>query len=462
MKSSPGSWHCVKRVAACILALLVFAPAAAQLPRLDSYSEPPEVAIEAAKLDGTPFELDSAATQQAVAAFSEAVSGERIHDCVFGITTDVPYLYKVMGTPTQQLFLERYANVFGELGLPTALQRFEEGGPGIGVTIPTGGTNILGVLPGRDTSKWVVLGGHYDTRELTVGGGALDNVSGICTVLEIARQAKSFVDAGGQLEASLVFAWYDGEEWGLYGAVAFAADTSVAKSLLGLPADAEVDILVSQSYDMPGLNWPAKDVWPQYGETADLDEPAALNLRTAPIHADEEWACFSQGCYNELKGRLDFDALLRNFTNYQFLVREAAYDLYGCPPEYCWVYDDYYGRSDHIPLIGLGAAGNRIQGAHDEQYPHYHQPTDTLPALYQLAGSQELLTAGYDTEASIGGAVAFYVALTGSVGAYGYVFDPALLPVTLGKDDVPSKGTPLPALALAAVALAAIVARRKP
>jgi len=391
------------------LLLLLLLPLAAAQPGIDD-----------ALTDGVPFELDDAATLARVQGVADGITGAGVHDCVADITSDLTAAYRLMGTPTQGLFVEQNAGVFSDLGLPSALHHFQNGSAGIGPAANPiqGGTNILGVLPGEDPAKWVVIGGHYDTREGTIG--ALDNASGICTVREIARALKADVDANGPYAASVVFAWYDGEEWGLYGAIAFAEDPHVAKELLGLSPDDAVDILVSQSFDMPGINYPAKNIWPQYGDDpVDLEKQAVLNLRTAPIHAEEEWTCWSYGCYEDLKQRADFEQVLRNNTNYQFLVREVAYDLLQTPPGLVWVYDDHYGRSDHIPLIARGAAGMRIQGSHDEEYPCYHQPCDTLPWLYQQTGSRDLLTQAYDVEATIGGTVAMYVALQGDHGHYG-------------------------------------------
>src|ERR1041385_3587498 len=131
----------------------------------------------------------------------------------------------------------------------------------------------------------------------------------------------------GPLDASVVFLWYDGEEWGLYGSVAFSQDTPVAKECLGLKASAEGTVPVSQPYDMPGLNHPAKNMGVQYGAPATVDEYAVLNLRTAPIHDDVEWTCWSYGCYEDLKERPDFQQVRRQHANYQFLMREGAYDV---------------------------------------------------------------------------------------------------------------------------------------
>jgi hypothetical protein len=446
-----------------LLALVGLVPASAA-----QYDMPPEV-LEWAITDGVPLDLDDPATLDALNDVSASITGQSIHDCVEGITMDVPYNYRVMGTPTQQQFLEKYGSVFSDLGLLSALDEFTEGGPGV-VDPPEqlqGGVNLIGILPGQNTTKWVVIGGHYDTREFTFGGGALDNAAGICTVLELAKAYKAHADAHGPLDATVVFVWYDGEEWGLYGSTAFANDPSVAMELLELEPHQAPQILVSQSYDMPGLNYPAKNYWIEYGEQTTLDEYAVLNLRTAPIHDGEEWTCWSYGCYEELKERADFLEILHRNINYQFLVREVAYDVLAFPPEYVWVYDDHYGRSDHIPLIAMGAAGMRIQGSHDREYPHYHQPTDSLPGLYALTGgTPDGIIAGFQAEAQAGGLTAFYVAKTGGLGHYGDVLylNQTVTPertVQEADDEAESPALALPFL-LAAVLAVALLRRRSP
>jgi MYXO-CTERM domain-containing protein len=448
---------------ALVAFLVLLAPMAAAQGG-DIYSMPPEV-LDWAITDGVPLDLDGPATLAALLAVRDDLSGQRIHDCIADITMDVPNSYRVMGTPTQEMFLEKYGSVFSDLGLPSARHEFTEGGPGL-INPPEalqGGVNLLGVLPGKDLTKWIVLGGHYDTREFTLGGGALDNASGICTVAELARAFKAYVDANGPLEASVVFAWYDGEEWGLYGAVAFSKDTSVAAELLGLEPSVVPTILVSQSYDMPGINYPAKNTWIQYGDPTVLDEYAVLNLRTAPIHAENEWTCWSYGCYEELKERPDFEQVRRNNANWQFLLREVAYDVLELPPEYVWVYDDHYGRSDHIPLIALGAAGNRIQGSHDNEYPHYHQPTDSLPGIYAITGgTPDGFIAGLETEVEAGGLPAFYAALTGNLGRYGdtLYFGDEVAPMATTPEGQDAPGL-APVLLLAALAALAFARRRQ-
>lgn len=452
------------RVLLAAVALLLAPVAAAQ----DIYSMPPEV-LQYAVTDGAPLELDDAATRAALDEVRGRLSGQSIHDCIEGITMDVPYNYRVMGTPTQQAFLGKYGTVFSDLGLASGIQQFPNGGPGVAVDPPEalqGGANLIGVLPGANLTQWIVLGGHYDTREFTLGGGALDNAAGICSVLELAKAFKAHVDGGGALAASVVFVWYDGEEWGLYGAQALAEDPSLALQLLGAPEGAAPDVLVSQSYDMPGINYPAKNTWVQYGDPAVSDEYAVLNLRTAPIHPETEWLCASYACYDDLRERDDFAEVLRANANWQFLMREVAYDVLGLPPQHVWIYDDHYGRSDHMVLIAHGAAGNRIQGSHDNEYPHYHQPTDSLPGIYAITGgTPDGFVAGLQTQVQAGGLPAFYAAKTGALGAYGDKLFPqaagnATTEPTPGADGG-EEGAPLPAaLPLLALAGALLVARR--
>jgi hypothetical protein len=91
--------------------------------------------------------------------------------------------------------------------------------------------NVLGVLPGRDTTRVVVLGGHYDscicaatptsTWDISSDApGADDDGSGTSAVLELARVVSRRYPKG--LDATIVFALYAGEEQGLLGSTLLA------------------------------------------------------------------------------------------------------------------------------------------------------------------------------------------------------------------------------------------------
>ncbi|MFL5465320.1 MAG: M28 family peptidase [Gemmatimonadaceae bacterium] len=94
--------------------------------------------------------------------------------------------------------------------------------------------NVIAWLPGRDTTRVVVIGGHYDSCvcartdlaplarfEATQDApGADDDGSGTSAVVELARVFSKHFPRG--LETSVIFAAYSGEEQGLYGSTHLA------------------------------------------------------------------------------------------------------------------------------------------------------------------------------------------------------------------------------------------------
>ena len=88
--------------------------------------------------------------------------------------------------------------------------------------------NVLAWLPGRDTSRVIVVGGHYDSCICNVdrfdvtsnAPGADDDGSGSSAVIELARVFSRQYPHG--LDATIVFALYSGEELGLLGSTHLA------------------------------------------------------------------------------------------------------------------------------------------------------------------------------------------------------------------------------------------------
>ena len=88
--------------------------------------------------------------------------------------------------------------------------------------------NVLAWLPGRDTSRVVVIGGHYDSCLCSIDAfdftsdapGADDDGSGTSAVMELARVFARRYPHG--LDATVVFAIYAGEEQGLLGSTHLA------------------------------------------------------------------------------------------------------------------------------------------------------------------------------------------------------------------------------------------------
>jgi hypothetical protein len=88
--------------------------------------------------------------------------------------------------------------------------------------------NVVGWIPGRDTTRTLVVGAHYD--HLGYGGefslapnqhvphvGADDNASGVAAMMEVAARAAARAKAGAVPLHNLVFCAFTGEEMGLVG-----------------------------------------------------------------------------------------------------------------------------------------------------------------------------------------------------------------------------------------------------
>lgn len=88
--------------------------------------------------------------------------------------------------------------------------------------------NVVAWLPGRDTNRVVVIGGHYDSCICSINSmdstsdapGANDDGSGTVAVMELARVVGKHFPEG--LDASIAFVTYVGEEQGLLGSRQFA------------------------------------------------------------------------------------------------------------------------------------------------------------------------------------------------------------------------------------------------
>ena len=98
--------------------------------------------------------------------------------------------------------------------------------------------NVVGVLPGKDTTEIIVIGAHYDHVGIHDGwiwNGADDNASGTVGVMTI---AKACMATGEKPEKTIVFCAWTGEEKGLLGSRYFADHPfNDAKMILNLNYD---------------------------------------------------------------------------------------------------------------------------------------------------------------------------------------------------------------------------------
>jgi glutaminyl-peptide cyclotransferase len=73
--------------------------------------------------------------------------------------------------------------------------------------VPGGLRNVVGTIPGRNPRRKVVLGAHYDTKDLPGFVGANDAASGTAVVRQLARTIKP-----RRLRPTLIVVFFDGEE----------------------------------------------------------------------------------------------------------------------------------------------------------------------------------------------------------------------------------------------------------
>jgi hypothetical protein len=74
-------------------------------------------------------------------------------------------------------------------------------------TVPGGLRNVIGTVRGRDPSRVVVVGAHYDTEDIPGFVGANDGASGVAVVVELARTLPPRT-----IRPTVVFILFDGEE----------------------------------------------------------------------------------------------------------------------------------------------------------------------------------------------------------------------------------------------------------
>jgi glutaminyl-peptide cyclotransferase len=73
--------------------------------------------------------------------------------------------------------------------------------------VPGGLRNVVGTVPGRDPQRYVVVGAHYDTKEIPGFLGANDGAGGTAAVVQLARQLKPRT-----IGPTVRFVLFDGEE----------------------------------------------------------------------------------------------------------------------------------------------------------------------------------------------------------------------------------------------------------
>ncbi len=141
--------------------------------------------------------------------------------------------------------------------------------------------NVLGVLPGANPDlreQVLILGAHYDHLGVDPDGslhaGANDDASGVGVLLEIAR---SWQAAGYVPERTVLFAAWDAEEQGLFGAIeyvrrpVFPLEETVGMiqlDMVGLAVTGTLSLDAGVGYGSGAVRWADSEAisWPRAGD----------------------------------------------------------------------------------------------------------------------------------------------------------------------------------------------------
>src|SRR3954462_10672565 len=115
--------------------------------------------------------------------------------------------------------------------------------------VPGGLRNVVGTVPGRARSRTVVVGAHYDTKDMPGFLGANDGAGGTAAVVQLARQLKPHT-----IGPTVQFVLFDGEEsprgvpdsqfltYGLRGSKVAAGEFRHAQAMILLDFVADRDL----------------------------------------------------------------------------------------------------------------------------------------------------------------------------------------------------------------------------
>jgi hypothetical protein len=129
-------------------------------------------------------------------------------------------------------------------------------------SVPGGLRNVLGTVPGKDPKRFVVVGAHYDTKDIPGFVGAVDGGSGTAVVAQLARTIKPRT-----IRPTIVFAFFDGEEspagrpdsqfekYGLRGSKVAARTLDDAEAMILLDFVGEKDLRIPHEENSDKRLW---------------------------------------------------------------------------------------------------------------------------------------------------------------------------------------------------------------
>lgn len=204
------------------------------------------------------------------------------------------------------------------------------------------GVNVIAKRSGTDPNAGTILvGAHYDT--VKGSPGADDNGSGVATVLEVARLLGKI-----KTPRSLQVAFFDGEELGLKGSIAFNTNKANLTDIKG----AIILDMIGYACYKPGCQ--------QYPEGLPIAPPT------------------NKGNFLTVAGDLEHLPLIDAFDLKKFSGKPDVVKL-SIPFKGLAIPDLL--RSDHAPFWYQGIGAVIVTDTGNFRTPHYHQPSDKIANL---------------------------------------------------------------------------------
>jgi len=183
--------------------------------------------------------------------------------------------------------------------------------------VPGGLRNVVGRVPGRDPDRVVIVGAHYDTKDIDGFVGANDGASGVAILTQLARRVKP-----RRLSPTVVFIAFDGEESpagsppelfeeeGLRGSKAAAPRYGDAEAMILLDFVGEKGLRIRREQLSDAALWSrlraaarragVSSVFPPGSQGAIIDDHVPFLRAGVPAIdlIDFDYACFHQTCDN--------------------------------------------------------------------------------------------------------------------------------------------------------------------
>ena len=212
------------------------------------------------------------------------------------------------------------------------------------------GINVFAERKGTDSNSGAILvAAHYDT--VPNSPGADDNATGVAVVLEVARLLGSRATS-----RTLQVAFFDREEIGLLGSLAFTGSPARLKNLQG----AIVLDMVGYACHTPGCQrYPEGLTAQPFLEAAGVTSP-------------------DKGEFIAVVGDAEHPLLLGAFAESRTTNLPAVVAL---PVPLKGVLTPDVLRSDHAPFWYKGIGAVLVTDTANLRSPHYHQSTDTLATI---------------------------------------------------------------------------------